>query len=98
MGTPSYVLVGLSKAQETWFSVNHGAGRAMSRRQAKKIISEAEFRKTMGEVVYNLPFHKIADEAPTAYKNIEDVVDTLVEAGITKKVVKLKPLAVVKGD
>jgi tRNA-splicing ligase RtcB len=98
MGTPSYVLVGLSKAKETWFSVNHGAGRAMSRKQAKKTISEAEFRETMGEVIYNLPFHKIADEAPNAYKNIEDVVDTLVEAGITKKVVKLVPLAVVKGD
>lgn len=98
MGTPSYVLRGLSKAAETWFSVNHGAGRRMSRREAKKTISEVEFKKTMGEVIYNLPFHKIADEAPSAYKNIEDVVDTLVEAGITKKVVKLKPLAVVKGD
>lgn len=98
MGTPSYVLQGLSKATETWFSVNHGAGRAMSRREAKKTISEAEFKKTMGEIVYNLPFHKIADEAPDAYKNIEDVVDTLVEAKITKKVVKLQPLAVVKGD
>jgi len=70
----------------------------MSRREAKKTISEAEFKKTMGEVIYNLPFEKIADEAPSAYKNIEDVVDTLVEAGITKKVVKLQPLAVVKGD
>jgi len=98
MGTPSYILLGLPKAQETWFSVNHGSGRAMSRTMAKRTISEAEFKKTMGEVVYNLPFEKIADEAPSAYKNIEDVVDTLVEAGITKKVVKLKPLAVVKGD
>ncbi len=98
MGTASYVLLGLPKAAETWFSVNHGSGRAMSRTEAKKTISEAEFKKTMGEVVYNLPFEKIADEAPSAYKNIEEVVDTLVEAGITKKVVKLQPLAVVKGD
>lgn len=98
MGTSSYVLLGLPKAQETWFSVNHGSGRAMSRTEAKKTISEAEFKKTMGEVIYNLPFNKIADEAPSAYKNIEDVVDTLVEAGITKKVIKLQPLAVVKGD
>ncbi len=98
MGTPSYILLGLSKAEETYFSVNHGSGRVMSRKQAKKTISEAEFRKTMGKVIFNLPFQKIADEAPSAYKNIEDVVDTLVEAKITKKVVKLKPLAVVKGD
>jgi len=98
MGTASYILVGLPKAQETWFSVNHGAGRAMSRTEAKKTISEDEFKKTMGEVIYNLPFQKIADEAPGAYKNIEDVVETLVEAGITKKVAKLIPLAVIKGD
>lgn len=70
----------------------------MSRTEAKKTISEDEFRKTMGPVIYNLPFQKIADEAPGAYKNIEDVVETLVEAGITKKVAKLIPLAVVKGD
>lgn len=98
MGTASYVLVGLPKAQETWFSVNHGAGRAMSRTEAKNRLSEEEFKKTMGPVLYNLPFRKIADEAPGAYKNIEDVVETLVEAGITKKVAKLIPLAVVKGD
>lgn len=98
MGTPSYVLVGTPKASETYFSVNHGAGRLMSRKQAKKTISEAQFRQSMGSIIYNLPFQKIADEAPLAYKNIEDVVDTLVEAGLTRKIVKLIPLAVIKGD
>ncbi len=98
MGTPSYVLVGLEKARETFFSVNHGAGRTMSRKQARRTIQQKEFVQKMGAIVYNLPFRKIADEAPQAYKDIDDVVETLVEAGLTKKVVKLVPLAVVKGD
>ncbi|MFZ5366003.1 MAG: RtcB family protein [Patescibacteria group bacterium] len=98
MGTPSYVLVGTPKASETFFSVNHGAGRLMSRKEAFRTISKDQFETSMGSIIYNLPFHKIADEAPGAYKNIEDVVETLVEAGITRKIVKLVPLAVVKGD
>jgi len=98
MGTPSYVLMGTPMAQETFFSVNHGAGRVMSRQEAFRVISKDEFEKSMGSVIYNLPYQKIADEAPLAYKNIKDVIETLVEAGLTKKIVKLLPLAVVKGD
>jgi len=98
MGTPSYVLVGLPKARETFYSINHGAGRTMSRHEAIKTIREKDFVNRMGSVIYNLPFRKIADEAPQAYKDIDDVVETLVEAGLTKKVAKLEPLAVVKGD
>lgn len=98
MGTASYVLVGTPKAAETFFSVNHGAGRTMSRREAFRTITKDRFEESMEEVIYNLPYNKIADEAPDAYKNIHDVVDTLVEAGITKKIAKLIPLAVVKGD
>ena len=52
----------------------------------------------MRGVVFNKPFKTIADEAPMAYKNVDDVINTLEEIGITKKVVKLVPLAVVKGD
>jgi len=59
-------------------------------------LSKAE--KSMGNIIYNLPYHKVADEAPSAYKDIDLVIETLVEAGITQKVVKLLPLAVVKGD
>lgn len=98
MGTASYVLVGMPNASETFFSVNHGAGRTMSRGEAFRTISKDRFEETMEKIVFNLPYHKIADEAPDAYKNIHDVVDTLVEAGITKKVARLVPLAVVKGD
>lgn len=98
MATGSYVMVGLPKNKETFYSINHGAGRLMSRGQAFRTIKEEDFNQVMKNIVYNKPFQVIADEAPQAYKNIVEVVDTLVEAGLTKKVVKLSPLAVVKGD
>jgi tRNA-splicing ligase RtcB (3'-phosphate/5'-hydroxy nucleic acid ligase) len=98
MGTPSYVLVGTDKAAATFFSVNHGAGRAMSRKAARRNFSEADFIEQMRGIVYNKPYKAIADEAPKAYKDVEAVIDTLVAAGITTKVVQLTPLAVIKGD
>jgi len=98
MGTASFILVGTEKAKETFFSVNHGAGRTMSRGEAFRTITKEGFAQSMKDILYNLPYQKIADEAPAAYKDIDLVVDTLVEAGITKKVAKLIPLAVIKGD
>ena len=98
MGTSSYLMVGLPQAEQTFYSINHGAGRAMSRTKAKKSIKIQDFEEKMGTIIYNKPFYVIADEAPQAYKDIDLVIETLVEAGITKKVAKLRPLAVIKGD
>jgi len=98
MGTSSFVMVGLPKAQKTYFSINHGAGRAMSRTEAKRTIKKKAFEAKMAKIIYNQPFHVIADEAPQAYKNINLVIDTLLEAQIASKVVRLKPLAVIKGN
>lgn len=98
MGANSYIMVGLEKNKETFYSINHGAGRIMSRTKARKTIRQDEFQNLMKNIVYNKPFHVIADEAPQAYKNITEVIDTLVEAGLTKKVAKLTPLAVIKGN
>lgn len=98
MGTPSYVLVGLPKNAQTYHSVNHGAGRRMSRTQAKKTITEEEFKGKMGNIINNKPFYRVADEAPQAYKDIDEVVETLTEIGLTKKVVQLLPLAVINGE
>lgn len=97
MGTASYIMVGLPKNEETFYSINHGAGRLMSRHQAKKSIKEEDFKQIMGTIVHNRPFYLIADEAPQAYKNIEEVINVLVEAGLTKKIAMLKPLAVING-
>ncbi|MGB9809692.1 MAG: RtcB family protein, partial [Caldanaerobacter sp.] len=75
----------------------HGAGRRLSRNQAKK-ISKEEFERSMGDVVYNVRSYKdIVDESPLAYKDVEAVVSVLEERGITIPVAKLIPLAVVKG-
>jgi len=98
MGTASYVMVGTQAAEKSWYSINHGSGRTMSRTQASRTISEEEFKKSMGEIIYNAPnWRLLADEAPGAYKNIQEVIDTLVEAGLAKKVAKMEPLAVIKG-
>ncbi|PIS09255.1 RNA-splicing ligase RtcB, partial [Candidatus Beckwithbacteria bacterium CG10_big_fil_rev_8_21_14_0_10_34_10] len=98
MGSPSYIMVGLAKNKETFYSINHGAGRIMSRTQARKQIQEKDFIQAMENIVYNKHFHTIADEAPQAYKNINQVVNVLVEAGLTKKIAQLTPLAVIKGS
>ncbi|MBU3957184.1 RtcB family protein, partial [Patescibacteria group bacterium] len=98
MGTSSYVMVGLPETAETYFSINHGAGRTMSRGEARRTIKKEEFEMKMGEILYNKPFHVISDEAPQAYKDIDLVIETLVEADLSKKVCRLRPLAVIKGD
>lgn len=99
MGTDSYVVVGTEKAKETLYSVNHGAGRVLSRKQAKKNISPIEFRKSMENILFNEDnLKKLLDEAPQAYKPISQVVKTLVDAGITRKIVRITPLAVIKGE
>ncbi len=97
MGTPSYIMVGLDKNKETYHSINHGAGRVMSRTQAKKTISHKDFEQMMSNIVYNFSLGRIKDEAPMVYKNIDEVVDTLVEADLSKKIARLQPLAVIAG-
>ena len=101
MGRYSYVLVGTERGyKETLGSACHGAGRLMSRHQAKKqakgraIARELEDR---GIVVKGASRATLVEEIPEAYKDVDNVVNVLHEAGISKKVVKLKPLVVIKG-
>jgi len=97
MGTGSYVVVGKDELAESFFSVNHGAGRRLSRTRARSITKQ-DFERAMGDVVYNAASYKdIVDEAPLAYKDVEEVVDVLVKRNITIPVARLVPLAVVKG-
>ena len=101
MGRCSYVLVGTQRAlQETFGSTCHGAGRVMSRHQAKKqaqgraVIQELE---TRGIYVRAASRATIVEEIPEAYKDVSDVVDVVHGAGIGKKAVQLRPLGVIKG-
>lgn len=98
MGTASYVLTGTEKAAQSYFSVNHGAGRVLSRKAAMKEITKEQFVCSMSGVLHNSGNYKeLLDEAPGAYKDIDQVVETLAVIGMTRKVARLKPLAVIKG-
>ncbi len=98
MGTSSYIVTGTPEIVETYHSVNHGAGRLMSRKEAKATFSAKDVSRQLNSVIVSARDKTaIIDEAPHAYKDIHSVVDTLAEIGLTKKILRLKPLAVVKG-
>ncbi len=98
MATGSYVVTGTDETEETFHSVNHGAGRVMSRTQARRAISREDFERGLGAVLLNVRnYRAVVDEAPQVYKNIDDVVETLAEINLTRKVVRIRPLAVIKG-
>jgi len=101
MGTASYILKGTDKAMQLTFgSTCHGAGRAMSRNAAIKKFRGQDIKKeleTKGEVVKSTSPEVLAEEAPGAYKDIESVIDSVHDAGISLKVARMRPLGVVKG-
>ncbi|KAL0055065.1 hypothetical protein WJX82_006488 [Trebouxia sp. C0006] len=101
MGTSSYVLVGTQGAmQQTFGSTCHGAGRAMSRAQSKKTLGYKEVMRlceSRGVTIRVATEKLIAEEAPESYKDVSQVVETCHNAGISKLVVKLRPIAVIKG-
>lgn len=101
MGTASYVLLGTTKAEEFSFaSTAHGAGRLLSRTRAKQEITESQLKKELEEKDVKFRAGSIKgmiEEAPEAYKDIEEVVNTVDRLGISKKVARLKPLLVIKG-
>jgi tRNA-splicing ligase RtcB len=101
MGTASWVLVGTEGSMERSFgSTCHGAGRTMSRSKAKKAVRGEELRKKLessGIQVRAGSMSGLAEEAPQAYKDVDDVVGTVSGAGIARKVARLVPVAVVKG-
>ncbi len=101
MGRYSFVLLGTEGAfSETFGSTCHGAGRRMSRRRAKKEARSRNLREEfdeMGIQVRASSFATVAEEIPEAYKDVADVVDVVHGAGIGRKVVRLKPLGVLKG-
>ena len=100
METGSYLLLGTDGSDDTFCSTAHGAGRTMSRAAAKRTVRGEELQKDMekrGIYVHGVTMEGLAEEAGKAYKDIEAVVDSLEAAGITKRVVALKPIGNVKG-
>jgi len=101
MGTWSYVLKGTDAAMALSFgSSAHGAGRRMSRHQAIKFASGMDVRERLKAKrihVFSLSGKGLKEEIPEAYKEIDEVVETTVGSGISSKVARLVPLAVIKG-
>ena len=109
MGTASFLLVGTGNSDESLCSVNHGAGRVMSRSAARgknrrgkviapALISDQQFKRSMeGIKLITSDKRRIKEEAPDAYKDIEEVVRIVTQCGWAKPVAKMLPLAVLKG-
>lgn len=101
MGTASYVLAGESLSmQESFGSSCHGAGRQMSRHEAKKQIQGGNllnYLEKEGIHVETGSISDLAEEAAFAYKDIDEIVDIVNKIGIAKKVARIKPIVVIKG-
>lgn len=101
MGTASYVLVGQKEGEQSFYSSCHGAGRRMSRHAAMRATSGQEVVKLLAEqgiIIKCRSMRGIAEEAPLAYKDVDEVVEVVHNAGLSKKVARLVPLAVIKGE
>ena len=101
MGTCSYILVGTHNGMsETFGSTCHGAGRALSRNASRKRLDHKQVLNHLKERNISIRVSSpklVTEEAPQSYKDVSEVVDTCHEADISRKAVKLRPIAVIKG-
>ena len=101
MGTNSFVLVGMAEARQRSFaSTCHGAGRAMSRTAAKKVMGGEELKRQLeakGIVLARSQWKLLSEEAPYAYKDASEVVDTCEGGRLYRVVARLRPVGVIKG-
>jgi len=101
MGTSSYILIGTKEGMRVAFgSACHGAGRSMSRTQAKKQWHGRDVVRSLegqGILVRGHSYSGIAEEAPGSYKDVTEVVDSAHHANLARKVARVRPLACVKG-
>jgi tRNA-splicing ligase RtcB len=101
MGTASYLLVGTERAlNDTWGSTCHGAGRRMSRTKSVKTFRAERIVRDLGNrgiYVRGESMKVLAEEAPDAYKDIDQVVEVTHRSGISRRVARLTPMGVMKG-
>jgi len=101
MGTASWVLTGTEQSMQRSFGSScHGAGRVMSRSKAKKTVRGEQLRASLERKGIHIragSLPGLAEEAPQAYKDVDEVVKTVTGVGIAKKVARLVPVVVVKG-
>jgi len=101
MGRYSFVLAGTQRAyDETFGSTCHGAGRRMSRGEAKRVAKGRRIVDELAErgvVIRAAGYGTVVEEMPEAYKDVATVVDAVERAGISRKVARLRPMGVIKG-
>lgn len=103
MGTSSYIMVGKETGKKNFYSICHGAGRVRSRRATKQLISVDQFKSSMRvgtdeEVMVNQrTLESILDECPQAYKDVDQIIDSIEGADLASVVAECKPMAVIKG-
>lgn len=103
MGTSSYLMVGTPGGARNYYSICHGAGRIRSRNATKQLVKVDEFASAMrigqeGEIVVNhRALESILDESPQAYKDVDQIIESVVGAGLARVVAKCSPLATIKG-
>jgi tRNA-splicing ligase RtcB len=100
IGTASFILVGAETAKETFYSTAHGAGRVSSRSKMLRELRGEEVARSLaqkGILSRSASWKVMAEEAPEAYKDIDEVARVTQEAGISRRVVRLVPLGVIKG-
>ncbi|MCE5258403.1 MAG: RtcB family protein [Chloroflexi bacterium] len=100
MGTSSYICLGTQAAMEQTFgSACHGAGRQLSRTEARKRIQGEQLRAQLAEhnILLQAGSMEVTEEAPQAYKDVDGVVNVVHQAGLVRKVARTQPLAVMKG-
>jgi tRNA-splicing ligase RtcB len=101
MGHGSWVMAGPRRGQNQAFGSScHGAGRALSRAQAKKTLDGKALKRQLeadGIRVHASTPNVLSEEAPAAYKNVDDVIRLTHDSGLARPVVRMNPLAVIKG-
>jgi tRNA-splicing ligase RtcB len=98
MGTASWVLAGV-EGGSAFHSTCHGAGRTMSRHEARRRIGGDALRAELeaeGVGVRSHSLRALVEEAPSAYKDVDEVIATCVRAGLARRVVRLRPVGVIK--
>lgn len=103
MGTASYIMVGSAEGKANYYSICHGAGRIRSRNATKRLVTADEVAAAMRigtaeEIVVNQrSLESLIDESPQAYKDVDQIIESVAGAGLAEVVAKCKPLATVKG-
>lgn len=103
MGTSSYIMVGQDAGAKNFYSICHGSGRVRSRRATKELVTVDQFAQSLrvgqdDEIIVNhRTLDSILDECPQAYKDVDQIIDSVVGAGLANVVAKCHPMAAIKG-